>query len=117
MDKENKFKIGEKVWVFRRVVKPATTCSLCGGTGYVHIKENEQLIKCPECDGKGSNLETSWSFRDECYVMEMKLKGRWKKPYYTLLMNNGETIEVKESQVHSIDELCDDCDDVEHLNV
>lgn len=105
MNLKTKFNIGEQVYIIRS--KSETyhySCPLCNGTGKVHIQENGDEIDCPSCKGNGDNIGIDTSlFKEQCNVNRIGTitQGDETKIVYSLVMGNGNVIELTEDMVFS----------------
>ncbi len=93
MNLKTKFNIGDDVYLIRYIYEESeTSCSVCNGTGIVHIKENGSEIKCPECSGTGTHLDFNKKFSTEHAVVkgiDVSVKNENPSITYTILLENN----------------------------
>lgn len=93
MNIKTKYDIGDDVYIIRYIdEKSETSCSVCNGTGIVHIKENGSEIKCPECAGTGKHLDFNRKFSTEHAVVEsidVSVTNENQFITYTVLLENN----------------------------
>lgn len=66
MNIKTKFKIGEHGFIIKQKTESyRSECSTCGGDGKVHIRENGAEMKCPDCNGKGYDINFDTNYYKE----------------------------------------------------
>lgn len=108
MNIKTKFKIGEQVFIIKQKTESSLSeCSTCGGTGKVHIRENGAEMNCPDCNGKGHdiNFDTNY-YKEECVVNKIFTKTNdVGTDIVVSLFVNGQYIELPERLVLNAKEV------------
>lgn len=103
MNIKTKFNIGDDVYLIRYTHEELeTSCSVCNGTGIVHIKENGSEIKCPECAGTGTHLDFNKKFSTEHAVVkgiDVSVKNENPSITYTILFENNATLHLNQEML------------------
>ena len=107
---KTKFNVGDQVFIIRRKSGSYHTgCQTCGGTGKVHIRETDEEINCPSCDGKGFNIQLDTKYYKEGAIVSKiitKTNENGTEAFLTLFIN-GQYIDLEEEFVFTINEVND----------
>ena len=99
---KTKFNVGDQVFIIRRKSGSYhTECQTCGGTGKVHIRETDEEINCPSCDGKGFNIQLDTKYYKEGAIVSKiitKTNENGTEAFLTLFIN-GQYIDFDEKDV------------------
>lgn len=107
---KTKFNVGDQVFIIRRKSSSyPTECQTCGGTGKVHIREIDEEINCPSCDGKGFNIQLDTKYYKEGAIVSKiitKTNENGTEAFLTLFIND-QYIDLEEEFVFTINEVND----------
>ena len=102
MNIKTKFKVGDHVFIIRQKTDSHNIdCKTCGGTGKVHIRETEDELDCPVCNGKGFDIQFDTRYYKEEAVVN-KILTRTNENGTEVLLSlfiNGQYIDLDENAV------------------
>ena len=87
MNIKTKFNIGDDVYyIMNKSEETTEQCKACKGTGIVHIKETDEPIQCPSCQGAGYHLNYESNYVKEHGTVE---------EIYATVTNSPEEIQIE----------------------
>jgi len=73
-----KYKLGQEVWKINWCNPPTwETCYTCNGSKFVHIKETNKQISCPDCRGEGGRsvfLSSRWKAGSKLTIGKIQIE-------------------------------------------